>query len=250
MGAYSESAELYDLLYAGVKDYAAEAELLAALIRERRPDARHVLDVACGTGGHARHLTDRGFEVDGVDIEPALVRIASGKCPEGTFRVTDICSFDLPERYDAVLCLFSAIGYAKDESRLRHAVAHMAAHLRSGGVLIVDPWFEPGTLTHGFHSALVGESDDVTACRISRTLIDGSVSRLECEYLIATSEGIERRSELHELGLFTQTQMESAFDSAGLAVERIEEVLRTRGIYIGVAPSTGAGLSAAPRGRG
>lgn len=72
--------------------------------------------------------------------------------------------------------------------------------------------------------------------RMSRTVIIGPVSRLEFEYLVGTPAGIERRSELHELGTFTQAQMESAFLAAGLTVAREPEALRTRGIYIGQVP--------------
>lgn len=45
----SEAAAFYDLLYQGEKDHAAEAGVLARLIRERVPNAATVLDVGCGT---------------------------------------------------------------------------------------------------------------------------------------------------------------------------------------------------------
>ncbi len=71
---------------------------------------------------------------------------------------------------------------------------------------------------------------------MSRTVVDGSVSRLEFEYLIGTAAGIERRSVDHELGIFTQRQMEAASRAAGLSVVREPEALRTRGIYVGTVP--------------
>ena len=83
MTYYSEAAEFYDLLYQGEKDYAAEGDLLTALIRELHPAAASLLDVGCGTGSHARALTDAGFTADGVDLEPSFVGLAGAKCPEG-----------------------------------------------------------------------------------------------------------------------------------------------------------------------
>lgn len=238
MGAYSKAAEFYDILY-GDKDYAAEADLLTKLIHEHRPGATTLLDVGCGSGAHARCLIDAGFRVDGVDIEPAFVEIASAKCPEGTFHVGDMRTLDLPDRYDVVLCLFSAIGYVRDEEGLRGTIERLASHLEPKGALLVDPWFEPGQLTHGHISTIVGEGNDLTVCRMSRTLIEGNVSRLEFEYLIGTAEeGVERRSEVHELGLFTQGQVEGAFRAAGLTVERREGALRRRGVYVGVGGGT------------
>lgn len=235
MSHYSTAAEFYDLLYRAEKDYAAEAEVLSTVIRRHNPRARTVLDVGCGTGSHARALIDIGFDVDGVDLEPSFVELARAKCPEGQFHIGDMTCLALSKRYDAVTCLFSAIGYVDSESGLRSTLAGMRAHLDPGGIVIVDPWFEPGQLTHGWISMLTGQDADVTVCRMSRTLVEGRVSILEFEYLIGRSVGIERRSEVHRLRLFTQGEVEAAFNAAGLAVERKPKVLRTRGLYIGQA---------------
>ncbi|MAE61223.1 MAG: hypothetical protein CMJ49_07685 [Planctomycetaceae bacterium] len=64
MGPYGAAAEFHDLLYSEEKDYASDAAVLGALIRDVRPDARRVLDVACGTGTHAQHLTAAGLTVE------------------------------------------------------------------------------------------------------------------------------------------------------------------------------------------
>ena len=124
-------------------------------------------------------------------------------------------ALDLGEQYDVVTCLFSAIGYVRTVARLNRTVACFARHLAPGGVVVVDPWFEPGQLTHGWVMTLTGEAEGLRVCRMSRTVIDGSVSRLEFEYLIGRPSGLERRSETHELGLFTQSEMEHAFLAAG-----------------------------------
>ena len=233
MSDYATAAEFYDLLYRGEKDYAAEAEVIAGILHGVDPAITSVLDVACGTGSHARALLDLGFRVDGVDLEPTFVDVARAKCPEGAFHVGDMTRLELPQRYDAVTCLFSAIGYARSNGELSSTLAGMRAHLNPGGVVVVDPWFEPGQLTNGWISTLIAKDDDVSVCRMSRTLVDGGVSRLEFEYLIGTPAGIERRSEVHQLTLFTQHEMEAAFFAAGLTVERLPEVLRTRGLYVG-----------------
>jgi SAM-dependent methyltransferase len=233
MGQYAQAAEFYDILYLKQKDYQAEAEHLAGLIRDLHPAARRVLDVGCGTGEHARLLTALGFEVDGVDLEPTFVELARAKCPAGAFVVADMTALALAGRYDVVVCLFSAIGYVGTVEALRRTVAGLAAHLSPAGVLMVDPWFEPGQLTDRWLTVITGEAEGLKVCRMSRTLVDDRVSRLEFEYLIGRPDGIERRSETHELGLFTQEEMETAFRKAGLTVTRQPEALRTRGLYVG-----------------
>src|SRR5215210_6598743 len=107
---FHASAEVYDLVYSAFKEYPAEASEVAGVIRRAKPDARTILDVACGTGEHARLLTEtHGFIVDGLDLEPGFVRIAQQKLPRASVFEGDMTSFALPGRYDAILCLFSSI---------------------------------------------------------------------------------------------------------------------------------------------
>ncbi len=233
VSAYREAAEFYDLLY-GDKDYDAEVDRLVEVLAKYGVVRGDLLDVGCGTGAHALHLSQRGFRVDGVDIEPAFVAQAARKVPDGRFLVGDMTTFDLGQEFDVVTCLFSAIGYTKTTEHLTRAVERMASHLRPGGVLIVDPWFGPGELTQGWILVLTATKDDTTVCRMSRTVVEGPVSRLEFEYLIGRPTGIERRTETHELGLFTDEEMEGAFRAAGLVVDHLPKGDRDRGLYVGV----------------
>jgi hypothetical protein len=90
------------------------------------------------------------------------------------------------------------------------------AHLSGGGIILVEPWFAPGALEHGRISIRSAEGEGVSVCRMGRTEIDGGVSRLCVEYLVGTAAGIERLSEVHELGLLTVAEMAECFRAAGL----------------------------------
>src|SRR6476661_6555149 len=132
---FSASAEFYDLLYSTFKDYVGEAGQIASLVRRLNPHCQSVLDVACGTGEHARLLAACGFDVDGLDLDPAFVRIAQQKHPSGRFVEADMSDFHIPSRYDAVLCLFSSIGYLKTLDRVVRALLCFREHLAPGGVI-------------------------------------------------------------------------------------------------------------------
>ena len=126
---FTETAAYYDLLYFTCKDYAREATQLCAELLRLHPDCRTVLDVACGTGEHARRLGDRGFDVDGLDLNADFVRLARGKHPRGNFIVADMTDFHLDRRYDAVVCLFSSIAYAGTLARVESAFRCFREHL-------------------------------------------------------------------------------------------------------------------------
>lgn len=233
MGYYSQTAAFYDLLYQDLKDYAAEAAQVATLVRALCPDAQTVLDVACGTGEHARALASQGFAVDGTDVEPAFLEIARRKLPGGAFFEADMRTLKTPSRYDALVCLFSSIGYVRTVAHLNETLHAFARCVKPGGVVLIEPWFEPGAMTHGFTTMHSASTDDVKICRMARTLLHEKRSILEFEYLVARATGIERFSERHELGLFTRQDMEAAFQQAGLSITFDREGLTGRGLYIG-----------------
>jgi len=231
---FSQAPEFYDLIYGAFKDYAAEARTIAALVRRHAPHARTVLDVACGTGEHARHLQhDHGYTVHGLDIEPAFVELARAKVPSARFTEGDMAAFHLGARFDVVLCLFSSIGYLCDIERVERALACFREHLEPGGLAVVEPWFTPDAWHPGrvyVHSA---DSGGRHVVRMSRSTVEGHVSKLLFHYLLGGPDGIEHRVEHHALGLFTREEMTAAFARAGFGdVQYDPEGLTGRGLYL------------------
>ena len=139
---FTESAELYDVIYGAIKDYAAETAQVVTLLRHAHPAAQTVLDVACGTGEHARLLAESyGFSADDIDLDAALLDVARRKHPRGRFVQADMSDFDLGCRYDAFTCLFSSIGYLRTLDRVVEALSSFRRHTGAGGIVLVEPWF-------------------------------------------------------------------------------------------------------------
>jgi|SRR5690348_6546601 len=229
---FSASAELYDLIYSGFKDYRAESARVAELIRQHFSGARTILDVACGSAEHARLLAEEhGFEVDGLDLDPAFVDIARRKLPRGTIWRADMTSFTLPKKYDVILCLFSSIGYVRTLANVRATFERFGAHLGPGGVAFVEPWFPPGVLEPGRVTVNSSDSAELKVVRMSHVTVEDRLSRIRFEYLIGRRAGIERATEVHELGLFTTAEMTDCFVAAGLSVSHDAAGLDGRGLF-------------------
>lgn len=229
---FKASADLYDRVYRTFKDYAAESERLTRVLHAEQPRCRTLLDVACGTGEHAYHLGVRGFAVDGLDLDDRLLAVAAAKNPSGRYVRGDMATFDLGRQYDAVLCLFSSIGYAVTLERVTAALARFRHHLAPGGLVVVEPWFEPGVLDPGRVDTRTVATPDGTITRQSRVELSDMVSRLIFHYEIVRGDRTETVTEYHELGLFTRAQMTLAFDHAGLSVRYDPEGLTGRGLYL------------------
>ena len=228
---FSRSARLYDAVYASIRDYPREAAELDRLIQERRPGARTLLDIACGTGAHLEHLT--GYEVEGLDLDPEMLGVARERLPNVPLHEGDMADFDLGKRFDAVVCMFSSIGYVRTAERLRSAVASMARHLEPGGVLVVEPWLSPEVWVDRHVGAVFVDQPELKIARMNVGEREGNLSIFEFEYLVGTPNGLERFNERHELGLFTVEQYLEAFRAAGLEVDHDPEGPMGRGLYIG-----------------
>ncbi|NOZ29640.1 MAG: class I SAM-dependent methyltransferase [Chloroflexi bacterium] len=238
---YARSARFYDALYAW-KDYRREAEKLHRWIQQyKRSPGNALLDVACGTGKHLVHLREH-YEVEGLDLNAEMLEIARQRLPDVTFHQADMADFDLGRQFDAIVCLFSAIGYVKTLDRLRQALACMRRHVYPGGLVIVEPWFTPEEYHPDTVHATFVDEPDLKIARINVSEQEGRISILDLHYLVGTPAGVEYFSERHELGMFTQEEYLEAFRSIGLEAFHEPDGLTGRGIYVGrrpVEPSEG-----------
>lgn len=229
---FSASADLYDLIYGTFKDYEAETANVAARIRAVHPEARTILDVACGTGEHARLLSEEhAFDVDGLDLDPAFVRIAQGKLKKGRVYEGNMTSFAIAPRYDVILCLFSSIGYVRTLANVRRTLDRFREHLAPGGVILIEPWFAPGVMEHGRTSIDTAKRPGLSVARMAHTAIEDRLSRIRFEYLIGTPAGIRHVGEDHVLGLFTIEEMLDCFMATGLDATHEPEGIAGRGLF-------------------
>ncbi len=180
-------------------------------------------------------MKDR-FEVIGIDISADMLAIARARLPEVALHRADMARFDLGERFDAVVCLFSSIGYMTDAAALAGAYGCFRSHLDAGGIAVVEPWFEPDAWEAGRVSHEVHESDGTVVVRVNRSGRSGATSILDAHHLVSLDGGpVTHLHERHVMGLFTRDEHLAAFAAAGFDAEHDPEGLMGRGIYIATA---------------
>ena len=236
---YDKSALYYDAIYRAVgNDYAADAERVHQLIQANtRSAGRWLLDVACGTGRHIEHLKGH-YAIKGVDINPSMLEVARQRNPEITFHLADMTELQLGTTFDAVICLFSSIGYVRTVDNLHRTAQAFARHTAPGGVVIVDSWITPDRWRVGYLHAQLVDEPELKIARISRSDRQGIMSMMDMHHLVMTPSGAESFVERHEMGLFTTEEYRAAFEAAGLAVTYDPEGgYDGRGVYVGLKPA-------------
>ncbi|MFJ9409513.1 class I SAM-dependent DNA methyltransferase [Streptomyces sp. NPDC101393] len=231
------AAEIYDLLYQDRKDYAGEAARVTELIRERKPDAATLLDVACGTGIHLAAFAKHFDEVAGLELSESMAARASRRLSGVPLHHGDMRTFELGRQFDSVVCMFSSIGYLATVDDLRHAVRAMSRHLATGGVLAVEPWYFPDTFIPNYVSTHALKSGDQGQgiARVAHSTLEGDTTRMEIHYLFCDTEtGIQHRSEVDRLTLFSRAAYTQAFQDSGLETEYVDTGKGSPGFFLGV----------------
>ena len=154
MGIYDgRHAELYDLFYGG-KAYAAEAGRVHELLQAfSQAPVRRVLDIACGTGSHAIALEKLGYDVVASDISEDMLACAREKARAAgsaiRFERQDMRTLEVGSNpFDAVLCLFDAIGHVQTTAAIKQTFTAVHRHLRDDGLLVLEFWHAAAMAGH------------------------------------------------------------------------------------------------------
>jgi len=107
------------------------------------------IDIAMGKGRNALYLAERGFDVEGVDIDEAAVGICKEKAEKKGVKmksvVADLTSYQIfEENYNVILCFH----YLQ-----RDLIPMMKAGLKKGGIILyetflIDQHIQWGTPRH------------------------------------------------------------------------------------------------------
>jgi SAM-dependent methyltransferase len=225
-------AAYYDLLYRD-KDYVGETTYVHGLIQRYSPGAREVLELGCGTGGHALELTKLGYLITGVDLSKAMIvwaRKRAERLPDAglQFLNGDLREFRVNWKFDAVLALFHVMSYQTTNADISAAMATAAAHLAPGGAFIFDCWFGPGVLSDPPVTRMKRlEGDGVRITRIAEPIMHPNENRVDVSYevFVEGPVGLEKIQETHPMRYLFTPEVDWLLDANGLHRVAVEEWL-------------------------
>lgn len=237
---FQKYSAFYDLLYRD-KDYSAEANYVARMIRSAMPHARTILELGSGTGRHGRLLAGMGFDVHGIERSPDMVSVArAGNCPpssemSGSFtcEVGDICTANLDRTFDAVISLFHVMSYQTTNQALQATFQVATDHLLPGGLFLFDVWHGPAVLSQEPSKRVKEVADErYRVTRIARPELDTNSSTVKVVYEIHCETRLSREkvqfSEEHLMRYLFPTEVDLLAASCGLRRVVTEEFLTSK----------------------
>lgn len=224
-------AEQYDHFYAE-KNYGAECDLIEAALKKYATTAvKSLLDVGCGTGGHAIMLGQRGYAATGVDLSPHMLEHARAKADGLQFAdkpqwlCGDARDFSAGKTFDAAIMMFAVIGYLTDNADVLAGLRNIRRHLPAGALFLCDFWYGPSVLA-------VRPSDRVRVLdlqggeviRVTTTQLNPVQHTADVNFRLWTMRGdqvVGRSSEMHRLRYFFPQEFALLLSQAGFAMQSI-----------------------------
>lgn len=231
---FSDYAPYYDLLYRD-KDYKAEAEYVANLIREFNPKAQNILELGSGTGIHASLLARMGFSVHGIERSQemytrslALSDKQNSKYGRLTFTQGDIREIRLDKSFDAVIALFHVISYQTTNKDVLDTFATASHHLKPGGIFIFDIWYGPAVLTQRPEVRIKRMSDEkIEVTRLAEPVLHPSENRVDVNYHIfvrnRSTGAVKELKETHKMRYFFKPEIDIIANQSRFAILHAEE---------------------------
>ena len=135
-----EYTKYYDLLNSD-KNYGQECTFLEEIFEKYSGSKiKNILNLGCGTGLHDKELVLKGYDITGLDLSEKMIKIAKQRVPNAKFVVGDMSNFELNEKFDCIICMFSSIGYLTENNQLAGFFKSVKKHLKEKGLLVIDCW--------------------------------------------------------------------------------------------------------------
>lgn len=179
-----------------------------------------VVDLGCGSGIWAQRLVEGGYDVLGVDVSPAMIRLARKRAPGARFQVGSFVDVQVP-RCRAVTALGEVLSYRFDDrydsKSLERTCRRVYDALEAGGLLIFDlveigldvrpPSFREG---------------DGWAC-LFRSEVDPPKQRLTRHIVTFRKVGntYRRREETHRVQLYAARDVAAMLRAIGFRVRQV-----------------------------
>jgi SAM-dependent methyltransferase len=241
MAVFADYALYYDLFYRD-KDYAAEAEYVAGLIRKFHPSTRSILELGSGTGIHASLLAEKGFTVHGIERSQEMLarslaqteKMTSGH-GQLTFSPGDIRDIRLNKSFDAVIALFHVISYQTTNEDVTAAFETARHHLKPGGIFIFDVWYGPAVLTERPEVRIKRMADDQTEItRLAEPVLHLNENRVDVHYHVfvrdLVTQAVAELKEIHAMRYFFKPEIERIAAHSKLQCLHAEEWLSGKAI--------------------
>lgn len=133
MAVYDSINDAYDLVYTDVdKKVPFVVDIL------QKYQSKQILELGCGSGLFTIPLKQKGFNIEGLELSPEMIKVTQKKEANLTLHQGDMRSFDLQKSFDTILILSSTLTLLQNHEEMNQCLQRSYEHLQPGGILFLE----------------------------------------------------------------------------------------------------------------
>ncbi|GAA6614958.1 class I SAM-dependent methyltransferase [Scytonema sp. NUACC26] len=205
----------------GFSDYALKsAPGIIEILKQNNIQEGLIVDLGCGSGLSAREFVKANYQVFGVDISEAMIKLARTRVPEAKFQVGSLFQIEIPPCH-AVTSIGECLNYLFDSNSDREKLIHLFHRIYNalipGGVFIFDI-AEPGQVTQETTIKNFTEGKDWIVLVEKEENRDGILTRRIITFR-KVGEHYRRDDEVHRQQLYEIVEITEKLNSVGFEVQ-------------------------------
>lgn len=199
------------------------------------------LDVACGTGRHARVLANLGFDVTGVDINTACLALARRNCARSVcLKRGDMKDLSWARgRFDAVINMSTSFGYFSNDRENEYVLRQMVRSLKPGGKIAIQ------TINRDFVLSIFDparRSETETYREQETTKYDSKTKYIETEKIIIEKSSRRKHRYYFRVRLYSVPELKALMRRCGVREvqafgsadgEKVDRLKSSHPLYVG-----------------
>ena len=218
---YGNFACVYDGLMYDV-DYKKRASYLLKLFKKYDKTPTLLLDLACGTGNFSGEFAKHGIEVIGTDMSEEMLSVAGEKAANDGLDILYLCQkaeeLDLYGTVDGAVCCLDGLNHITDYRDFCRALSRVSLFLEKDRLFIFDLNTEYKHKCVLSDNVFVIENSDVYCVWANEFKEKNNIVNINLDFFIKENDCYKRLCEQFSERAYTQAEIESALNKAGLSV--------------------------------
>lgn len=221
MDSYTIFSTVYDRLMTDIP-YEKWVENLEKIWKKYDLQPELIVDLCCGSGTITKLLTDKDYDVIGIDKSFEMLMEARDKLPTNLFLNQDMTEFELYGTVDSIVCLCDSLNYLLKERDVLKTFKLCNNYLNPKGLLIFDIntkyKFENELSTNTFG----GNYDDFSYIWENYYDKDKLINEYQTTFFIKEENGLyEKYEEVHYERCYEIETIKNLIEQSGLKLEGV-----------------------------
>ena len=133
MAVYDSINDAYDLVYTDVHQ---KVPFVVDILNKYQK--KEILELGCGSGLFTIPLKQQGFNIEGLELSPEMMKVTQKKEPNLKLHQGDMRSFNLKKSFDAILILSATLTLLQNHQEMNQCLQCSYEHLKPGGIFFLE----------------------------------------------------------------------------------------------------------------